>query len=223
MSAARVLESCPVPDAGEAREYSAMITSHSWLLNRAMVDMLSGDRSLKRARVLDIGTGPGWIPIELARQNPQWEICAVDPSADMLACARQAAQRAGVANRIRFIEGKAEALPFERGGFDIVYSHFMLHHLLHPEKMFDEATRVVRHGGRVLIKDLLRQTPWLMSLLLGFSRHVLRYSPLQMKMYRESLEAALTLDEIRTALKNSQLRAARIQVFRGLDFVIDGR
>jgi ubiquinone/menaquinone biosynthesis C-methylase UbiE len=196
-----------------------MIRRHAWLLNRPMVNILSRTNLIK-GRVLDIGTGPGWIAVELALRHPQWEIWAVDLSRDMLSHARRAAQRAGVSERIHFIHGEASSLPFETGMFDLVYSHFVLHHLAHPEAMFNEAARTTRGGGRIVIKDLLRQPAWKARLLLAFSRFALRYSFGQLRMYRESIDAGLTFQEIRAALKNSQLSMAQIRSFRGLDFVI---
>lgn len=215
----RVLEASPIHEAMEAEEYSAMIRRHAWLLNRPMVDLLSRT-GLERGRVLDIGTGPGWIPVELALRHPDWEIWAVDPSGDMLAQAAQQAQRAGVAGRIHFTKGEAGDLPFETGMFDLVYSHFVLHHLPRPEAMFDEAARVGRGGGRIVIKDLLRQPDWKKALMLAFSKWVLRYTPAQLALYRESLDAGLTMADVRAGLKNSKLSMARVSGFRGLDFVI---
>src|SRR5262249_45341063 len=107
------------------------------------------------------------------------------------------------------------------GEFDLVISHFTLHHLDCPEEMFNEAARVARPGGRVVIKDLRRQPGWKAALLLGFSRYVLGYNALQLQMYRESMAAGLTLAEVRTALARSRLANARVRGFRGLDFVIE--
>ena len=65
-----------------------------------------------------------------------------------------------------------------------------------------------------------RQPRWKAALLLFFSKHVLRYSPLQLHMYRESLAAALTFGEARAALARSRLALGAVRGFRGLDFVI---
>ncbi len=217
----RTLESDPIHEEEEAVEYDEMVRRYQWLLNKPFVDLLTR-QSLKQGRILDIGTGPGWIPIEVARRKPQWEYWAVDPSNDMLERAREHARKAGVSDRVHFVQGDALNLPFPDGHFDLVTSHFMLHHIEHPEKMFNEAARVTRGGGRVLIKDLRRQSRWKASILLAFSKLVLRYSESQMKMYRESLGAALTEQEIRQALGHSRLSMARVTGFRGLDLVITG-
>ncbi len=215
----RMLESSPIHFQEEATAYDAMVRRHAWLLNRPFVKMLSAS-GLKRGRALDIGTGPGWIPIELALRHPGLEIWAIDASPDMLDAARAHAASAGVAGRIRFIHADALSLPFEARGFDLTFSHFMLHHLPHPHRFFDEVDRVTSERGRVLIKDLLRQPAWKMALLLGFSRRILRYNELQLRMYRESMHAALTYGELQAQLRRSRLADARIQGFRGLDYVI---
>ena len=217
----RILESSPVHEREEASEYDDMVQRHQRLLNRPFVHLISkAMRGRKNITVLDVGTGPGWIPIELARQHPTWTIHALDASADMLERGRMHAERAGVAERIHFHKGDALDLPFEPGRFDLAVSHFMLHHLAEPEKLFNAMQRVCKPNGQVMIKDLRRQAAWKSALLMGFSKHVLRYSGEQLRMYRESLDAALTIDEVKVALRRSNLSEARVKGFRGLDFII---
>ncbi|MFH1023162.1 MAG: class I SAM-dependent methyltransferase [Planctomycetota bacterium] len=215
----RILESRPVHLSEEAVEYDAMVRRYLWLLNRPFVEIVSR-LGLERGRVLDVGTGPGWIPIELALRHPGWEIWAVDASEDMLTRARRHAREAGVDGRVHFVHGDATDLPFETGEFDLSVSHFMLHHITRPEFLFNEMARVTRGGGRVLIKDLLRQPKWKASFLLAFSKRVLGYNEGQLRMYRESMASAFTVEEVRAALKNSRLCMSNIRGFRGLDFVV---
>jgi ubiquinone/menaquinone biosynthesis C-methylase UbiE len=215
----RIFESAPIHVDEDAVEYDAMVHRHAWLLNRPFVDIVA-KLPLEHGRVLDVGTGPGWIPIELALRKPGWEIWAVDASEDMLTRARHHAVEAGVAGRVHFVHGNATDLPFETGRFDLAVSHFMLHHLEQPAALFDELARVTRGGGRILVKDLLRQPRWKAALLLAFSKAVLGYNEEQMKMYRESLGSALTMRELRGQLRRSRLSMATVCGFRGLDFVV---
>jgi ubiquinone/menaquinone biosynthesis C-methylase UbiE len=215
----RVLESAPVHTDEDAGEYGKMIDSYAWLLNKPFVDMLSA-LGLVNGRVLDVGTGPGWIPIQLALRHPGWEIWALDASEDMLDLGRRHAVAAGVAERIHFMKGDAASLPFENGEFDLAVSHFMLHHMEHPETVFDEMARVVHGGGRIVIKDLVRQPRWKAKLLLAFSKLVLGYSREQLRMYSESLDSALTVKEVRSGLTRSRLSMASVRGFRGLDYVV---
>jgi hypothetical protein len=72
----------------------------------------------------------------------------------------------------------------------------------------------------VIVKDLARQPRWKAKLLLAFSKLILRYSPEQMRMYRESLDSALTLKDARALLRRTRLSMAKVRSFRGLDYVI---
>src|SRR5262245_5628288 len=188
----RVLEPHPIPEAEESASYDAMVRRQRGRLNRAFVDFVQ-HIGLERGRVLDIGTGPGWIPIELAARQPGWEIWGLDASADMLALAERHASATGVADRVHFVAGDATDLPFDDGMFDLVISHFTLHHVDRPEQLFNEAARVVRGGGKVVIKDLRRPPRWQAALLVAFSRYVLGQTTSQLQMYRDSLAAALKI------------------------------
>jgi len=61
-----------------------------------------------------------------------------------------------------------------------------------------------------------------MTAALAFAAHVMRYSTLQMALYRESIRAALSIEEVRVALRSGPLRDARVRGFRGLDYIIEG-
>lgn len=218
---ARVPEAEPVHESEEAVEYEKMVRRHYWILNGPFVRMLAR-HDAENARVLDIGTGPGLISLELAKRKPGWEIWALDASPDMLDLGRARAREMGVADRVHFVEGNALSLPFERGFFDLTFSHFLLHHIPKPEELFDEVVRVTRPGGRIMIKDLMRLPRWKTSMLMWFSRRILRYSPAQLGMYRESIAAALTFREAAEALGRSKLSQSRMKTFRGIDLVISG-
>jgi len=76
-------------------------------------------------RVLDVGCGTGIVAREVAsRLRATGAITAVDLSANMLAVARAAAAREGLA--IEWREGNAEQLPFHDRAFDLVVSQFAL-------------------------------------------------------------------------------------------------
>src|SRR5262245_40978236 len=90
----RVPESEPIPGTDEAAEYDAMVCRHYWIMNGPFVQLLSRFK-FKQAQVLDMGTGPGWIPIALVQRQPQWKICGLDASQGMVDQARRNAAAAG--------------------------------------------------------------------------------------------------------------------------------
>ena len=99
---------------------------------------------LRGKRVLDLGTGSGFLASLLAANGAQ--VDAVDVSEASLAVARWRASISGVADRIRFHCRPAEALGFEDASFDAVCGVFVLHHL-ELSAAAPELRRVLRPGG----------------------------------------------------------------------------
>lgn len=73
-------------------------------------------------RIVDIGAGSGAIAVALARHLPNAHIAAIDVSPGALAIARENAERNGVADRIRFLQGDLLA-PVAAESFEIVVSN----------------------------------------------------------------------------------------------------
>ena len=70
-------------------------------------------------RILDVGCGTGYLLRQLADRCPDAaELTGVDPASAMIAAARAAA----AGERLRWLEGTAEELPFPEGSFDLVVS-----------------------------------------------------------------------------------------------------
>ena len=157
---------------------------------------------------LDIGTGPGVIPIMLAARVPGLRLTGVDLSEPMLQKAREAAEEAGVADRLDFRVGDAKSLPFSEQSFDLVLCNSLLHHLPAPLALLNEISRLVRPGGAILLRDLRRPSRLEFPLhALWFGRH---YSGVMSQLYRDSLQAAYTRAELECLLRRSQLAGARV-------------
>ena len=99
-------------------------------------------------RALDVGCGAGALSFALAPLVR--EVVGIDPSAELLAAARDRAPA-----NCEFVEGDATALPFGYGEFDLVGCLRVLHHVRRPELVVAELTRVTRRGGRILVADQL--------------------------------------------------------------------
>lgn len=111
---------------------------------------------MSSGRILDVGTGPGCLPLQLAQRSGGLEIKAIDISPDMIEIARKNAQQMGLSGCVEFVLGSAEKMPFEQGHFDLVVSTNSFHHWAHPEECLKEIHRVLRNGGEAWIYDLRR-------------------------------------------------------------------
>lgn len=111
--------------------------------------------------IVDLGTGPGLLSIELCKMLPQATVIGVDPSAEMLEVARRNAHRAGVSNFETRL-GMAEQLPMRSSSAGVVVSQSSFHEWDDRQKGLSEILRVLEHGGHLIVKDYSRTwlSPW---------------------------------------------------------------
>ena len=104
--------------------------------------------------VLDLGTGTGRILALLAPRASR--AVGVDASHAMLQVARANLERVKTTmpgGRVDLRQGDIHALPFERGSFDVVIVHQVLHFLDDPARALREAAAVIGPGGRLIVVD----------------------------------------------------------------------
>jgi ubiquinone/menaquinone biosynthesis C-methylase UbiE len=111
---------------------------------------------LPAGTILDIGTGPGYLPIEIAKRSSDVRIIGVDLSRKLIDLARSNAARACQSDRLQFKLGNAGRIEFEDSVFDMVISTGMLHSLKAPVKVIQEMYRVLKPGGEAWIFDPAR-------------------------------------------------------------------
>lgn len=110
--------------------------------------------------VLDVGCGTGAVLELLNGEYPNKRLVGLDLTPGMIDVAR-----AKQLDNVRFVVGDAEALPFGSQSFDTVLCSNSFHHYPHPEKFFSEAARVLRPGGRLILRDYTSNdfVVWLMN------------------------------------------------------------
>jgi SAM-dependent methyltransferase len=101
--------------------------------------------------VADIGCGDGYLAIEAAGFARL--VIAIDRSREVLDRARALAKRRRVAN-VTWKQGELEKLPVQDASVDVALLSQVLHHAPSPGRALDEAVRIARPGGRVLVLDL---------------------------------------------------------------------
>jgi len=104
--------------------------------------------------VLDVGTGTGDLALDIARRIDGARVVGLDYTAPMLARAPAKAARQGVADRVAWVRGDGQRLPFPDDAFDAVTSAFVLRNFADLHSAYAEMARVVRPGGRVVALEL---------------------------------------------------------------------
>ena len=103
--------------------------------------------------IADLGAGEGTFSQLLALRAKH--VFAIDNSEKMVEFGGKLARTHGLRN-LEFRFGDLEAVPLAEGAVDLAFFSQSLHHAIHPEKAVDEAFRIVKPGGRIVILDLLR-------------------------------------------------------------------
>lgn len=196
----RVLEPEVMDTALEAEDYNAMDHSH---VNRVFVDdFLSALQSIPAPtnrpwRIFDAGTGTALIPIEVVRRGIPVEIMASDLAEQMLIVARRNIVQAGLESYIHLIRSDCKSLDDGDATFEAVISNSIVHHIPEPVAVLKECWRILRPGGFLFFRDLLRprddrELEGLVQTYAGTANDHGR------QMFRDSLHAALTVDEVAT-------------------------
>ena len=112
----------------------------------------------RESRVLDVACGRGESARVLA-QHFGCQVVGIDYSSDSIARANAVTAAAGLSDRVNFVQGDAERLPFDAGSFDVVICECSLCIFPNSVIALDEFRRVLRSGGHLGISDVVLNEP----------------------------------------------------------------
>ncbi len=114
-----------------------------------MVEVLS---PLDKCSILEVAAGT--CACGRAMAETAAAVTCLDTTPEMLEVGKKAAKESGLPNLVYAI-GDAAALPFLTGSFDLTLCRLAFHHIPEYKKPFSEMVRVLRHGGRLVLVDLI--------------------------------------------------------------------
>ena len=160
--------------------------------------------------VLDLGCGPGDIPIRFAKRYPACQVIGIDASAPMIQLGEQAVKEAGLSDRIRLRCERYEEVPGARIA-DAVISNSLLHHLPNPLQFWQRLRQLVKPGVPVLVMDLLRpDSPEAAQAIVD--QYAANEPDILKRDFYNSLLAAFTEDEIGSQLARMNLTRLLVDV-----------
>ncbi|MBJ6372107.1 bifunctional demethylmenaquinone methyltransferase/2-methoxy-6-polyprenyl-1,4-benzoquinol methylase UbiE [Sedimentitalea arenosa] len=116
----------------------------------AMMDWLAPRPGQK---LLDVAGGTGDISFRFLKRAGSGHATVLDLTEPMLVEGRKRAEAAHMADSLDWIVGDAMALPFADNSFDVYTISFGIRNVTRPQKALDEAFRVLRPGGRLMVLE----------------------------------------------------------------------
>lgn len=206
----RVTEPEVMDSQQEAIEYDAMdfLDVNTAFADRAI--SLGSPQGL----ILDAGTGTARIPILMCQQRPQWHIIGIDLAKSMLEIGQKNVEQAGLQQQITLELVDAKQLRYPDAHFDMVVSNSIVHHLPDPLPFLLELKRVLKPNGAILLRDLMRPDS-VETLEAIVEREAGDCNNHQKQLFRDSLHAAFTLDEVNELLQQTGL--VDVKVYQSSD------
>ncbi|MGO8731271.1 MAG: class I SAM-dependent methyltransferase [Terriglobia bacterium] len=162
------------------------------------------------SHVLELAPGPGYFAIELAGLG-SYQITGLDVSKTFVEIAQRNAREAKV--DVIFRQGNSSAMPLESDSFDFLLCRAAFKNFSEPVGALQEMCRVLKTGGRALIIDLRRDTPWksisqsVDGMGLSFVNRIITKLTFRFLLLRR----AYTKNEIQQFISQTGFRRANIQ------------
>jgi ubiquinone/menaquinone biosynthesis C-methylase UbiE len=145
--------------------------------------------------VLDLGSGGGIdVLLSARRVGPAGKAYGLDMTDEMLALARENKRKAGATN-IEFLKGTIEDMPLPDNSVDVIISNCVINLSADKDRVFREALRVLKPGGRLAVSDIVvrgtipAQIRRSMELWVGCLAGALEESEYREKLARAGFEA----------------------------------
>jgi 2-polyprenyl-3-methyl-5-hydroxy-6-metoxy-1,4-benzoquinol methylase len=176
---------------------------------------------LTEGHVLDLGCGPGDIPIRFVRALPKCRVTGIDAALPMIRLAQEAVKTADLARLIALRCERFQDVVLSEPA-DAAISNSLLHHIPNPLRFWFKLKQLVKPGSPVLIMDLLRpESPEAAQAIVD---HYARNEPAVLRRdFYNSLLAAFTEDDVAAQLAEMNLSRLLIDVPDDRHWVVGGR
>ncbi|MGX0875338.1 demethylmenaquinone methyltransferase/2-methoxy-6-polyprenyl-1,4-benzoquinol methylase [Roseovarius sp. MBR-154] len=137
-----------------AGKYDVMNDAMSMGIHRIWKDAMM-DWLAPRAgqRLLDVAGGTGDISFRFLKRAGHGHATVLDLTEPMLVEGRKRAEAEQMADSLDWVVGDAMALPFEDASFDVYTISFGIRNVTRPQEALNEAFRVLRPGGRLMVLE----------------------------------------------------------------------
>jgi len=212
MNRAKVQRDYGFPGNINWEDYNEFLKQNFQRENKDFVTFLIQELDISyQSRILHIGSGAGWLSLELARRLPESTIVVLEPNSALVKIAAQNQSQLKLPN-VSFICGELDDLNiFSNQSFDAVISNNHLHQWKSPQKIFNEFNRILVKNGKYAIGDYRRDLKIVARTVVWFRSATM---PKTFRAtWRNKIASSYTLKEIvqlllKTKLKNWKIRTS---------------
>ena len=154
--------------------------------------------------LLDAGCGTGEMLAMFQKYCPDKNYTGIDLSEKMIETAKKKKLE-----RVCFVAGDCENLPFADHSFDVVTCSMSLHHYPNPEEFFHSLRRVLRPGGRLILRDMASNS----ALVMWFINHI--EIPIVNNVFHKGDVYAYSREDMQRLCKASGLKLESYEVRKG--------
>jgi len=112
--------------------------------------------------MLDAGCGTGAVIALLKKKYPQKNYTGIDLSGKMIEVAKKKKL-----DKVIFVQGDCENLPFAKDSFDVITCSMSFHHYPNPDRFFQSCNKILKSEGRLILRDMTSS-----EMLLWFMNHI---------------------------------------------------
>ncbi len=177
---------------------------------------------LENPHIVDLGCGPGDIPIRVAHGYTTCRVTGIDASQPMITYAQQALQKeTGIQDRVQFLCQRFQDVTLSSPA-DAIISNSLVHHVPNPLRFWYCLKKLLKPGGPVLVMDLLRpESPEAAQAIVDEQA---ADEPEQLrKDFYHSLLAAFTEDEVAAHLAELNLSRLFVDVPDDRHWIVYGQ
>jgi len=176
---------------------------------------------LENPHIVDLGCGPGDIPLRVARRHTTCRVTGIDASQPMINHAEETIQKAGFHDRVQFLCQRFQDLNLSFPA-DAIISNSLVHHVPNPLRFWYSLKTLLKPGSPVLVMDLLRPESREAAQAIVDERAADEPERLRHDFFH-SLLAALTEDEVAAQLAELNLSRLLVDVPDDRHWIVYGR
>lgn len=170
-----------------------------------------------QGRILEVGSGPGWVGLELAGRMPDAEIIGLEANAELVTIANQNKIQEQITN-INFVNHPLENFKtYSNRSFDCVICFKGPSQWNSPPQVFNEIKRILNMNGKYAIMDYRKDLKWLARASIWLTARTI---PGEFRSFwKDSIVNSFSLEEIVKILLKTKLKDWKIRTTL-FDFLI---